>query len=198
MGARVIIDTASPALAEILRRAEDRYAIHRVMAISATRCVKDRFAEMAQWQRNKFARPAQFWKRMYRATHWEADATRGAVVMPREVAQRFHGGEIRPTGGKQFLTIPASAKAYRRAARSFTDLILVIFKSPRGKAAGMLIQRAKVRKKTTVEVMYWLVRGVNQQGDPRVMPTNDQLSAAIVPVVEDYVLRGRSPRAPSV
>lgn len=185
MAAIVDLDTASPALRALLARASNRPGLNKVISVAGTRAVKDRFAEVATWMRNKFGRPAQFWKRMSRATRPEATAAHAAVVMPREVAQRYFGGTIRPTGGRNFLTIPARAEAYRRSARSFDDLVLIVFRRKGRGPAGALIRKGE----THDAVMYWLYRKVTQKGDPRVLPTSDELAAAVMPDVESYLLR---------
>lgn len=197
MSSRILIDTAKVNLGLIVQRVQNRGALHKVMGVAGARAVKDHFAKNADWQKNKFGRPAQFWKRMYRATRSEASQIYAAVIMPSEVAQRFYGGPIKPTGGKTYLTIPAHASAYRRSAQSFENLALVIFPNPKGKAEGMLVRRRRVKRKSVQEVMYWLVRGVNQAGDARVMPTDKELGDAIIPEVESYLLRNGGARTDS-
>lgn len=186
MSYKVVIDTARPGLENVLIRASDRTSLHAVIARSATRTVRLKFANVATWMRNRWGRPAQFWKRMNRATHPEHNASAAYVVMPREVAQRRFGGPLRPTGGKQFLTIPATARAYRRSARSFPDAIAVLFREPKGLAVGMI---AQVHPGKGIEALYWLVRGVNQKGDPRVLPTMQEFDAGMKPDINAWLLR---------
>lgn len=186
----VEIDTASPALRALLQRTQNKVGVNKVIAVAATRKVRDHFVGVAGWMRNPFGKPAQFWKRMNRATRHEATSTHAAVIMPREVAQRFYGGTIRPTGGRRFLTIPAIAAAYRRSARSFPDLVLVLFKKRAGRGpAGALVQHGKNQS----TIFYWLHRKVTQKADARVLPTSAQIADAVIPEVEAYVLRGSKP-----
>jgi hypothetical protein len=192
MAAIIDLDTARPELRALLRRAKNPIAVHKVMAAAATREVRDHFAKVAIWQRNPFGKPPLFWKRMSRATRPEATATTAAVLIPREVAQRYFGGTIRPTGGRRLLTIPARAEAYRRSARSFDDLVLIIFKARSGRGpVGALIRHGKSES----TVLYWLKRKVTQKSDQRVMPSTAQIASAVVPEVEAYLLReaGKNP-----
>ena len=53
------------------------------------------------------------------------------------------------------------------------------------------------------QVVYWLVRKVTQQADPSVLPTNEELGAAVVAALDSYLQRqaarnqgGPSGRAP--
>lgn len=187
MATVVDLNTASPALQALLVRAKNQVGVNKVLAVAATRTVRDHFAQVATWMRNPWGRPAQFWKRMSRATRPEATSSHPAVVMPREVAQRFHGGTIRPTGGRRFLTIPARAEAYRRSARSFQDLVLILFPKRSGRGpAGALVRHGD--KQSTI--FYWLHRKVTQKPDPRVLPTLKQIGDSAVPDIEAYLLRG--------
>lgn len=188
MATVIDLDTASPQLKALLARAKNPTAVHKVMATAATQAVRDRFAEMAGIQRNPWGKPPQFWKRMSRATRAEANPTTAAVVMPREVAQRYFGGVIRPTGGRKFLTIPAHASAYRRSARSFADLVLMVFKGGEGQGGGLALAKRGAKEPV---VLYWLRRQVKQKGDSRVIPSPKELAAAVIPQVEAYLLRSR-------
>lgn len=183
----LVVNTAGPALQSLLARVQDRPAIHKVMGVAAIRLVKDGFTVLAHEQRNPFGRPPMFWKRMNRATRWELSATGADVVMPREVAQRYYGGTIRPTGGRKFLAIPLVKEAYRRAPRTFTDLDLIITEDNK---RGFLVRRAE--KKTTL--MYALVRKVTQAGNRGVLPGADVMGPALRQSVREYLLgssRGR-------
>lgn len=216
------LDTARPELRALLARAQNPLAVHKVMATAATRTVRDTFAKVATWQRNPFGKAPQFWKRMSRATRPEATIKTAAVVMPREVAQRYFGGVIRPTGGRRLLTIPAVAESYRRSARSFEDLVMWIFNKPRRGAVGALVRPSKVvvwdKAALAAEkrrggrgwknarmlsshdgkegfILFWLYRSVRQKGDRRVVPTMQEIGAAVVPEVESYLLRKAATKA---
>jgi hypothetical protein len=136
------------------------------------------------WMRNRFGKPAQFWKRMSRASRSEATASAAVLLIPREVAQRFFGGTIRPKGGKKFLTIPVTREAYRRKASTFPNLVLIMTRGSKARRSGILV---RTKKNGQMEVMYWLVRGVTQKADPRVMPSKAEFQAHIAKDVDSYL-----------
>lgn len=175
----LVYDTATPALRALANRANNKAALHKVAAVAAAEMVRDNFAKMAQVERNKFGAAPRFWARMNRGTRAVSTQVEGAVAMPREVAQRYYGGPIRPTGGRKYLAIPANRTAYRRSPRSFQDLFFAVF------GGKPVLARAS---KSHTEVMYWLVRGVTQRGNPRVLPPQDVLGRHVERVVSDYLV----------
>lgn len=110
------------------------------------------------------------------------------------IRQRLEGGTILPKGsnpktGKkiQYLTIPARAEAYGRRAGEFNNLSVLWGKN--GPVALVENYATKVRKtkkglksggETGGLVMYWLVPKVAQKKDPSVLPTNEELRAALL------------------
>lgn len=131
--------------------------------------------------------------------------------MPREVAQRYYGGPIRPTGGRKFLAIPANRMAYGRSPRSFIDLVFIVVQgrpalakikqaqtyhelnfhdapSNRGKEGKVRVKRVKSGKVDKPIVMFWLVRGVVQKGNPNVLPPMDSIYGAAEQAMAGYLL----------
>lgn len=131
-------------------------------------------------------------------THFYAQAARGTQhhVLPDGfvigvnqvgIRQRWLGGKITAKNSK-FLTIPASPEAYGKRAREFNDLRLAVLggKLALVKAEATQVRFGRKRKdgsrkvsavaeSTGLEVMYWLKRSVNQQGDSSVMPGHIEL-----------------------
>lgn len=196
MSYQVVIDTARPSLRKLLRRVEPK-ALNKIIARSALRLTRDRFAQVATYMRNPWGKPAQFWKRMYRGSRAESSSYSAAVLVPREVALHYYGGTVRPTGGRKALTIPANASAYRRSAKSFRDLVVVVLK---GRAALARVQERKGRNKGSdkLTVYYWLVGAVRMKPNLSVLPTERQYQAGISRDVMDYFSRGTPPRLPPV
>lgn len=222
MSYRVVIDTARPALRNLMRNANPA-AVNKVVAQSALRLTRDRFAQVATYMRNPWGKPAQFWKRMYRATRAESTSTSASVVVPREVALHYYGGRVRPTGGRKFLTIPAVAQAYRRSARTFRDLVFMIVngrpalakvkkvaytaefsyggddaRSRSGKPRKGSKRRVKTGTVDKPTVFYWLVRGVRMKPNLNVIPTAVQYQSGISRDVLDYLTRGVPHRLPPI
>lgn len=90
-------------------------------------------------------------------------------------AQRYFGGIILPRRVR-YLTIPATAESYGRAARSFPDLRFAIKEG----------RPALVRGD---DVMYWLARRVKQRADPTVLPTPTQMGETGTNAVDRFLDR---------
>lgn len=112
---------------------------------------------------------------------------RGAVVAIGQVGfrQRLLGGPIEPHHGT-YLTIPAAPEAYGRRASEFSDLVFA-----KAFDAGGALRPALVRR-TGRQVMYWLVRGVQQAADPTVLPPEANLSAAALAAIQSELERRTS------
>lgn len=199
----IIIDTATPALRSLLQGVQDRRARNVVMASAATDLVRHHFRALAGTNRNPWGRPATFWQRMRASTTALADALRAAVVMPREIAARFFGTVIRPKGGKKFLTIPATARAYGRKAGSFSDLRFGFAYDPqtgrnrpallaarqttlRRNAEGRLVRRGT---EDGTRPVYWLARSVKLKPNATILPIRAQFMIAIKTAMAAYLKR---------
>jgi len=100
--------------------------------------------------------------------------------------QRWLGGPIRPVTAK-YLTIPAQEAAYGKRAADFPDLTLAFMgRSTTGLPIFALIEGTPslTRKKN---VLFWLVRSVEQEGNSDVLPDEDQLKSAFAGGVRDYL-----------
>ncbi len=113
----------------------------------------------------------------------------GVVISINHVAasQRFHGGRIEPSAGKTYLTIPAIAEAYGvRAPDAPVGLTPMIRRDPAtGTARAVALQEDNTgpsrgkKKAQPGRVWYWLVESVEQRGDPKMLPDDDVLAAAV-------------------
>ena len=119
-------------------------------------------------------------------------------ITQRGLRQRLYGGMIVPKNAK-FLTIPASPESYGKRASEFPELKLSKAMNPDGHLQWALVRPASTQLKfrrrlqgdgnirMTVtpramsaggEVVFWLVRKVNQAPDPTVLPSREELMAA--------------------
>jgi hypothetical protein len=174
--ARVNRDDASPALQRIADSAAGRKAIHQYMADAARVLIQGHFRTLAAERHNRFGLPSRFWARMYRGTRSAASADRGEVRMPREVALRYFGGTLRPTGGRKALTIPMVAQAYRKRAREIRDLFLIRSKTGDGRTYGVLARQEKGKDAPTP--YYLLVRSATVKPDKSVLPSDRAIYGA--------------------
>lgn len=190
-----VIDTVTPELKERLKKLRNRSSINKVMARKGAELVRAHFIENGARFKNKFGKPPMFWKKMFRAVRSESDAKSGSIVMERAVAQKYFGGVIRPTGGRKFLTIPLTKQAYRTSARSFKNLFVVTFEKGKGlggKNGRAYLARYYEFKKAQgygeeIELMYMLLKRVNQKGDKSVLPPIEKIKEAAAQGVKEYL-----------
>lgn len=144
-----------------------------------------------------------FWPRAAKATNWKANDLGVLInVNQQGVRQRYVGGEIHPTAGHQYLTIPARAEAYGKTARKFDNLKVAF---SRGKAFALVeadatqITYGKRDRKSgqrsfstdTVGggVYFWLVKSVYQAPDPNVLPADADISSVAMDAIRDLAER---------
>ena len=122
--------------------------------------------------------------------------------------QRLFGGPIDPKNG-QFLTIPANPDTYGHRASEFPDLEMAKAMDDSGRLRWALVRRPSTpisirnRKKadgsiqTKIipgavrggEVMFWLVRHVDQEADPTVLPPDDVIKATALAAMQRRIER---------
>jgi len=188
---------AGQALGPMLAALQDRAGLNRAAADAVSDTVRDHLVTLAG-SRHKTASelgasPSGFWERMRNSVDVAASAEAGTVSLPREMALRYFGGTVRPTGGKQYLTIPAMAEAYGKRAGELHFLTFgfgmlaggrmapalvdrprsgVSFPRDRRKGAGAGARRTVPGQTTSGGTVYfWLVRQATQKADKSVLPT---------------------------
>ena len=162
---------------------------------------RDFYAELEQSRPNKRGWPRQhFWSAVRRSVNNPViKSPEAATVSIAHVGirQRVQGGYIRPTGGKKFLTIPATAEAYGKRAREFGNLRFGFAESVPGSGnlAPALVDAGQQRvafgrrrkdgsravkpgEDLSNKVFFWLVRQVYQPADPTALPSEDRLVKA--------------------
>src|SRR5262249_29286184 len=110
------------------------------------------------------------------------------------VRQRFKGGPIKPVKARA-LTIPARPDAYGKRARDFNNLKFSFALDPETNMRCMALVEAQSSTsngktsgtKPQPNVVFWLVRGVNQKPDPKVLPTDDDFVNVIEESVESLL-----------
>jgi hypothetical protein len=207
-------DTAVPLLRSIVGELQARSYLEPVGEAGVVALV-DNFAEREaapdahRTAQGLGARPLGLYGDFARATSWST--TTGGVTLQVShpaAGQRYHGGEIRPVNSK-FLTIPARGEVYGKRARESGITLKFLWgrngpyalaaaddyakRITRGERAGQQ-RRTKTGEAGNVGregVLYWLVRSVTQRGDPRVLPTMEQLGQRIVASLEGWLARIR-------
>jgi hypothetical protein len=137
-------------------------------------------------------------------------APQGAVVSITQTGfrQRLFGGVI-TAKNVRYLTIPVAPEAHGHRAREFNDLDFAMaydaeldcLRPALVRRASTLIKHRRVKTKGVVtfkasaiatlmpQVMYWLVRSVEQQPDSTVLPHGEQMSAVAVRTIEGRLAR---------
>ncbi len=112
------------------------------------------------------------------------------------LAQRYYGGVI-GAKNKKWLTIPAVADAYGKRAGSFNNLRFVLFRPDLAALVETMAKSTKTAANGVVKrtgetavkgrVVYWLKKEVTQEGDPTVLPTDDEMSARAIEAGQEAV-----------
>lgn len=150
---------------------------------------------------------AGFYTGAARGTSWDATPEGIKIYIDNEakpgaMRQRYHGGTIKAKD--RLLTIPAQAQFYGHSATEFTNLRFVKFKSgamalivnTRGAgrvnfATGREHNVSGAGARSAGMVAYWLKEEVTQQGDPSIIPTQDEFASAAIDAVVQLVGRAK-------
>ena len=200
-----LVDAASPLLADIAALGPRKAA--EVIAPAVLELFRNRFFQLDAERRNKLGgKPQHFYGQAARATHTDAQDY-GVLLSVNLVGirQRIDGGDIRPTGGRRYLSIPAITEAYgtvpadwgsapksggkqdertgrlhfvptsRGGALVMNELSQVSF----GKRVKKDGTRSVIRGEAMGgQVVFWLVPFVHQKPDNTILPTPEQVSMA--------------------
>jgi len=189
-----ITDLATPMLASKSALLADRVALNRAAAEGALPLFQQNFARLAQSNQNALKHTG-FWNRMLAGTRADATNEAGIIAMPREVAQRYFGGTLTPTGDHKFLAIPARSEAVGVSPRQMDNLVFVVLgdagpalilrtdthrENKSGKNKGQLTPSTETGTATHGEgaVMYWLRTSVDQEADETVLPPEADIQAS--------------------
>lgn len=137
---------------------------------------KDREPNKKGWPKS------HFWNRRIRTSTVLTSVTPSTAevsIADPAIAQKIHGGTIRPKQAK-YLSLPAAAEAQGRSPRLFADLH---FEPRRGaKVKGALVNASG-------KTIYLLATHVTQSPDPTALPTMASLEAADADETAKYLAR---------
>lgn len=196
-----IQDNATPALAEKMAKCDlDR--LRNILGPGLTVFTQDHLR--ANGTNRRGWPTTNFWARAARATSWTAYGAVGGLMITINqvgVRQRMLGGPIAPVKAKA-LAIPISPVSYGHVPADFPALFLL--RTPKG---AYLVQRGQQlsektgrvvgsksragnagrRLKAELNFLFKLSAGVNQQPDPGVVPSGDQLAEVGLTLIERAV-----------
>ena len=201
-----IIDKASPGLRNLndagWRRVKPR------IATAVTGLIKGHlFTRDAQPNKNGW--PSQhFYSGAAKGTSWTILADGISVSINKQgFRQRYQGGVIKPVNVK-LLTIPARAETYGHRAGEFDNLKIQFGRRKDGTIGPVALvakeggaRRAKFGPGREMGdghaiagleegiVMFWLVPEVTQQGDPSILPTQQQIETVALAAAEAGAMR---------
>lgn len=193
-------DYASETLRGIDAALQQPQTLHQYIADACTAITRRLFAENGSRPNRNNWKPTGFWQRMAGGTVAVATPEAAIVRMPREVAQRYFGGTLSPTGGRKFLAIPAREEAAGISPRDLPGLKFI----RTGPDNAVLVQEdqtvkakgARARKDGSFRteqigggVFYFLVRSVTQTGDKSVLPGDEEYLAAAKGGLNAYLER---------
>ncbi len=179
-------DDATPGLRAFIAGLKNKRPMLRLIGNRVKTLVRDHLIKRSQTVRNKLGAPSSgFWgqaaEKVARAPQTiDQDSVSISLEHP-GVGRAFGPVTIRPLAGKKYLTIPLIAAAYNKRARRIKDLFPVFKK---GAQVGTLRKRGKDGK---AHAWFALVKQVNQKQDRSILPTDQQLEAAGLQGVNDYV-----------
>lgn len=159
-------------LSDGVKRPEIRKAMGRGVA---TR-LRKHFTELDGSRRNRLGgKRTHFYGEVRKSVQNPQLESDGVVVAINHVgiAQRYFGGVIEAKPGKR-LTIPVHPEAHGRRAREFGDLTPIFFAD----GNGFLMRPNPDSPSAIGEVYYLLRKTVEQDADPSVLPTDDELETA--------------------
>ena len=145
-----------------------------------------------------------FWSRAAQTVDWTAADTGLAInIRQAGVQQRYAGGDIHPTGGHQYLTIPARAEAYGHRAGEFSNLRVAY-----GRNGAFALVEANATQSSAGRskkspghgagphadtvgggVYFWLVKSVSQAPDPSVLPADEDIAAVARDTINGLMAR---------
>jgi hypothetical protein len=192
VGLEITKDTATPAL-----RGVGPVMLSRFMAEMGPRMTRLMQRNFRKQGLNKKGWPStHFWARAAEATNWqlEGEGLEMSIVVGTDqigVRQRYLGGEIKPVNA-QALTIPISPVSYGRTSRDFPGAFVLWTKKgayivQHGESVGgdgtvsattarKLGGNFKRRQKASLNFLFKLAKGVRQDADPGVVPTDEEFA----------------------
>jgi hypothetical protein len=194
----------APEELEKLRASLSRARVDRVVGTSITRLVQGHLNHLPP---NKNGWPSTgFYRGAARGTGWDSSPNGVVIYIDNEAApgamrQRYNGGTIKAKD--KLLTIPARAEFYGHRAGEFDNLKFVRFKSgvaalvvSKGGTGRVNFQTGRQRSisgvgvRSEAVVAYWLKDSVDQDADPDVLPTDQQMADTAVGSVAEFLEGG--------
>lgn len=191
----LIIDNSVESLTKLSKALKSNEALNKVTSNAVAIEVRSVFRGISGKEKNQFGRPSTFWSRMIGSVRPVFSATSAFVEMNRAIALRYFGGIVRPTGGKKFLTIPVSAKAYGKSALSFPNLFVFRYAGDGDNGKAYLAMQDRKGdgigpgKKDKLTLMYLLLSRTKHKSDKSVLPSEERIKKVMSDSIAEYLKR---------
>jgi hypothetical protein len=170
-------DQATPALRNLLRQAGGATGL-KVAARGVANVLRDHFDERDRTDSNKLGgKRTHFWRAVRRSV--QTPIVRGSTgvvgINHVGIGQKVRGGTIRPKPPLRYLTLPAVGRTHGRRAREFD-------------AHFARVQGRRALVDVGDSLLFWLVKEVHQDADPRALPSDRDLGAGAVRALGDWLV----------
>lgn len=185
-------------------------ALEKIAGAAGVQVMRDHFTDRERTDAHRSAsalgaQPSGLYAEFAGATHFElGPGAVDLVVSHVAIQQRVHGGTIRPTGGRQFLTQPALAMTYGKRASDFAGRLVFAWATDlatqrTGRALvaedALVKEYGRARKDGTRRtkevapsgVYFWLIRSATQAGDPSIIASGEKIAEGIKKQLADHV-----------
>lgn len=182
---------------------KDRRGLNAALGSRLADELQDHFRQRNKEPNKMQAPKTNFWESIAESTQVESISESGAVVAIAEKRFRIHlfGGTIKPTGGRQWLTIPLIKEVRGIRVRDYenktgrklfrlghTNILAEKTEAAQGSGGrGKNNQGATVRGASGIRPVYALARSVTHKPDPRALPDTTKLLAALNEEAENWV-----------
>jgi hypothetical protein len=181
-----VTGNAQKMLAKLDAKLINRAELHHDIAARAENTVRDWLISLAAKRKNRFNAPSSdYFALAADSVGSESDATAATVnVTSPGITRAFSDITITPGNGKKYLTIPATAEAYNKRAKTFNDLRLAFFKNG---LLALVRPNKDAPKGERPPVYYWLKKSVTQKQDRTLLPSDKLLQSAAEEGTRDWL-----------
>lgn len=165
-------DTISPDVRRLLREAESNGPLARVLGRAAANTLRRHFRDRNKTPNALGGTRTNFWSRIAESVQAPRTTT-GKIVVPVShpaIAQKVFGGTITPKKSK-YLAIPIDPRAHGKSPRVMPLLRFAMTRSG--------VKLLGLRENGRFQALYVLKSSVSQGPDPKSLPENDVMGAAL-------------------
>ena len=172
----------------------NRAEAHRAVGEAAASVIAKHFGQLDS-ERDRYSR---FYEEAAKGTLLGQVDDAGASVEIHKlgVAQRYFGGPIEPKN-VQFLTIPAAEESFGKTVETVEQDVQLGVRYGAGGVPRALVELVQETSEKTGrpfksprpggKVLFWLVKHVDQEPDPTVLPEPDEIRTAVVDALSLYM-----------